>query len=92
MGRASRSLSAGINTITITDKDMNFDNISSAMMLIYDELSKDKKSKSLIKQIDAATDDSEIKKGIVAGVGRLRKLGKNSLADEVEKKTKGFAF
>jgi iron only hydrogenase large subunit-like protein len=71
---------------------MSFDNIGSAMMLIYDELSKDKKSKALIKQIDEATDDSQIKKGIVAGVKRLRELDKNTLADEIEKKTKGFAF
>jgi hypothetical protein len=71
---------------------MNFDNISSAMMLIYDELSKDKKSKALIKQIDEATDGSQIKKGLVAGVRRLRELGKNALADDIEKKTKGFAF
>ena len=71
---------------------MSFDNISSAMMLIYDELVKDKKSKALIKQIDEATDDAQIKKGIVAGVKRLRELGKNALADDVEKKTKGFAF
>lgn len=71
---------------------MNFDNIGTAMGLIFDELSKDKKSKALIKQIDEATDDAAIKKGIVAGVKRLRELGKNTLADEVEKKIKGFAF
>jgi hypothetical protein len=71
---------------------MNMDNIGSAMMLIYDELIKDKKSKALIKQIDEATDDSQIKKGIVAGVARLRELGKNALADDIQKKTKGFAF
>lgn len=71
---------------------MSFDNIGTAMGLIFDELSKDKKSKALIKQIDQATDDAAIKKGIVAGVKRLRELGKNTLADEIEKKTKGFAF
>jgi hypothetical protein len=31
---------------------MSFDNIGTAMGLIFDELSKDKKSKALIKQID----------------------------------------
>lgn len=71
---------------------MSFDNIGTAMGLIFDELSKDKKSKALIKQIDEATDDAAIKKGIVASVKRLRELGKNTLADEIEKKTRGFAF
>ena len=71
---------------------MSFDNISSAMMMIFDELSKDKKSKALIKQIDQATDDAAIKKGMVAGVKRLQELGKNALADDIEKKLKGFAF
>lgn len=71
---------------------MNFDNIGSAMMMIYDELKTDKQSKQLIKRIDRATDDAEIKAGIVEGVKRLRELGKNALADDIEKKTKGFAF
>lgn len=71
---------------------MNFDNIGSAMMMIYDELKNDKESKKLIKQIDSATSDAQIKKGLVAGVNRLRELGRNSLADDIVKKTKGFAF
>jgi hypothetical protein len=71
---------------------MSFDNIGTAMGLIFDELSKDKKSKVLIKQMDEATDDTAIKKGIVAAVARLRELGKNTLADDIVKKTKGFAF
>lgn len=71
---------------------MNMDNIGSAMMMIYDELKNDKASKKLIKQIDEATEDKDVKAGIVAGVKRLRELGKNALADDVEKKTKGFAF
>lgn len=71
---------------------MRFDNIGSALMMIYDELKKDKASKSLIKKIDTAESDEQIKEGIVAGVNRLRELGKNSLADDIEIKTKGFAF
>lgn len=68
------------------------DNIGSALMMIYDELKNDKPSKSLIKKIDTATSDAAIKSGIVAGVKRLRELDKNALADDIEKKTKGFAF
>lgn len=68
------------------------DNIGSAMMMIYDELKKDKASKSLIKMIDKATSDEQIKEGIKAGVKRLRELDKNAIADDIEKKTKGFAF
>lgn len=71
---------------------MNFDNIGSAMMMIYDELKNDKESKKLIKQIDSATSDAQIKKGLIAGVNRLRELDKNSIADDIVKKTKGFAF
>ena len=71
---------------------MNMDAIGSAIMMIYDELKTDKASESLIKKIDAATSDSQIKEGIKAGVKRLRELDKNAIADDIEKKTKGFAF
>jgi hypothetical protein len=71
---------------------MNFDNFGSALMVIYDELKNDKDSKALVKKIDMAESDKQIKEGIVAGVKRLRELGKNALADDIEKKTKGFAF
>lgn len=69
---------------------MSFENIGSAMGILFDELKNDKQSKKLIKQIDQAASDDDIKKGIVPGVKRLRELGKNSLADDLEKKTKGF--
>lgn len=71
---------------------MNMDNIGNAMLLIYDELKNDKESKKLIKKIDSATNDSQIISGIRQGVARLRALGKNALADDIEAKTKGFAF
>lgn len=71
---------------------MNFDNIGSAMMMIYDELKNDKASKQLIKEIDEAENNDQIKIGLRKGVKRLRELGKNALADDIEKKTKGFAF
>lgn len=71
---------------------MNTENISSACLMIYDELKNDKPSKSLINKIDKAKNDEQIKAGIVAGVKRIRELGKITLANEIEKKTKGFAF
>jgi len=71
---------------------MDMDNITSALLMIYDELKKDKTSKALIKTIDSATNDATIKKAIVAGVERLRELDKNNIADDIVKKTKGFAF
>lgn len=71
---------------------MSFDNIGSAMMLLFDELKDDPQSQSLIQEIDEAEDDSQIKSGLRKGVKRLRELGKNALADDIEKKTKGFAF
>jgi hypothetical protein len=66
---------------------MSFDNIGSAMMMIFDELKDDAQSAKLIKEIDSAEDDAQIKKGIKAAVKRLRELGKNALADDIEKKT-----
>lgn len=71
---------------------MYTDNIGSALLMIYDELKNDKASKSLINKIDRATNDKQIKDGIVAGVKRLRELDKNALANDIEEKTKGFAF
>lgn len=71
---------------------MNFDNLSSATLMIYDELKNDKKSKAIIKKIDHATNDEQVKTGIVAAVKRIRELGKHALADDIERKTKGFAF
>lgn len=71
---------------------MNMDNIGSAMMMIYDELKNDKQSKKLIQKIDEAEGDDDVKSGLRDGVKRLRELGKNAIADDIEKKTKGFAF
>lgn len=71
---------------------MSFDSIATAMMLIYDELKNDKASKSLIKKMDSATNDQQIKDGMIACVKRIRELGKYALADDIEMKTKGFAF
>ena len=71
---------------------MNFENIGSAVMMIYDELKNDKASKKLIKKIDAAKSDDQIKEGLREGVKRIRELGKTTLADDIEAKTKGFAF
>jgi hypothetical protein len=42
--------------------------------------------------MDEAEGDDDLKKGLRAGVKRLRELEKFTLADEIEKKTKGFAF
>ena len=69
---------------------MSFDDIGSAMMILFDELKNDKPSKVLIKKIDTATSDAQIRSGMVAGIKRLRELGKHSLADDIEKKIKGL--
>lgn len=71
---------------------MNMDAISSAMMMLFDELKDDAKSKKLIDKMDSASTDAQLKSGLKEGVKRLRELGKNALADDIEKKTKGFAF
>lgn len=69
---------------------MNFDNISKAMMMVFDELNTDPQSKKLIKKIDGATGDAQLKKGIKEGIARIRELGKNSIADVIEAKIKGW--
>lgn len=71
---------------------MSFDNISAAMGILFDELKDDKGSKKIIKQIDEASSDAALKKGMVAGVNRLIELGKHTLADDLKKKLKGFAY
>lgn len=71
---------------------MNLDNIGKATLMIYDELKYDKKSKSIIKEMDEAEGDEDIKSGIKKAVKRLRELGKTTLADDIESKTKGYAF
>ena len=74
------------------EQNMNMDNIGSAMLMIYDELKNDKTSKGIIELIDEAENDDQVKAGIRDAVKRLRELGKNALADDIEQKTKGFAF
>lgn len=69
---------------------MNFENISSAMMMVYDELKNDKPSKALIKKIDTAKSDNQLRDGIRVAIKRLRELDKNALADDIEKKIKGW--
>ena len=71
---------------------MNVENISSACLLMWDALQEDKQSKSLLSKMDKAKNDTQIIDGLKKGVGRLRELGKDNIANEIEKKTKGFAF
>lgn len=70
----------------------DFNDVGDAILLIFDELKRDKESKGLIKRMDGATGDQVLKECLREGVKRLRMLDKNVLADEIEKKTKGFAF
>lgn len=71
---------------------MSYDSIGKAMMIVFDELKNDKQSKAIIKQIDEATTDEKVKDGFRKAVKRLREMGKNALADDVQEKTKGYAF
>ena len=69
---------------------MNFENISSAMLMLFDELKNDKKSEKLIEKMDNADSDEKLKKELTKGIKRLRELDKNALADDIEKKIKGW--
>lgn len=85
-GMRSRNLFGGNHKTS----NMNFDNISSAMMMAFDALKDDPKSKKLIKKIDTAVSDSQLKAGIKQAVIRLRELDKGTIADEIEKKIAGW--
>lgn len=69
---------------------MNFDAISSVMGILFDELKDDKAFKAIIKKIDTASDDMQLKAGMKQGIARLRELGKHTLADDLDKKLKGW--
>lgn len=71
---------------------MSYESIGKAMLIVFDELKDDKQSKSIIKQIDTAKNDEQVKDGFRKAVKRLRELGKNALADDLQEKTKGYAF
>jgi ribosomal protein L7Ae-like RNA K-turn-binding protein len=69
---------------------MSLDSIGSAMLIIYDELKNDKKSKALVKKIDTAKNDETLKEGINEAIKRLRELDKHYLANDIEEKTKSL--
>ena len=69
---------------------MNMDAIGSAMLIIYDNLKDDKKSKKIIKDMDEASGDDVIKKNAKLAIKRLRELNKPAVADDLENKLKGF--
>jgi hypothetical protein len=71
---------------------MDMDAISSACMMIYDELMDDEKSKDVIAKIDKGPGDEAIKEGIREAVARIEELGKITLANDIRTKTTGFAF
>jgi hypothetical protein len=66
------------------------DAIGSAILMVYDCLKDDKQSKSIIKKLDTAKTDVVIKTNLKEGIKRLRELEKSSIADDLEKKLKGF--
>ena len=69
---------------------MNMDAINRAILMIYDELKNDQASKLMIRRLGSADSDSAIKYNLKKGIHRLRELGKNNLADDLESKLKGF--
>jgi hypothetical protein len=70
--------------------NMQVDIISKASLKIYDELKKDSKSKGIINQIDEGQTDLQLTAAIKKGVKRLRELGKNDVADEIESMHENF--
>lgn len=70
---------------------MKIDTIGKASLRIYDELKKDGKSKGIIAQIDEGQTDLQLIAAIKKGVARLRELGKNDVADEIEAMDENFA-
>lgn len=71
---------------------MNFENVTKANLMLFDELIQDPESSEIIDVLDTATSDAEIKQGMIDGVNRLIVLGKISQAEEIKRLAKGFAF
>jgi hypothetical protein len=71
---------------------MDMEGISSACLIIYDELKDDKSAREIIAKIDEAEGDDDIKEGIRLAVTKIEQNGKITLANEIRKKTAGFAF
>jgi ribosomal protein L7Ae-like RNA K-turn-binding protein len=53
---------------------------------------KSKKAQAIVNKIDNATGDDAIKAGIKEAVEYLESKKKHQIANEIKKKTKGFAF
>ena len=69
---------------------MNFENITKATLIIFDELKDDSESKDIIQMIDESEDDSNIQKGLRLALERLEVLGKITLVSDLRDKLKGF--
>ena len=73
---------------------MNFENISKASLIIFDELKDDssEEAQGIIVKMDEATEDNHIKEGIKEAVAYLEKKDKLTLSEQLKEMTKGFAF
>ena len=69
---------------------MNFENITKATLIIFDELKDDSESKDIIQMIDESEDDSNLQKGLRLALERLEVLGKITLVSDLRDKLKGF--
>jgi hypothetical protein len=69
---------------------MNFDNVGQAILKAFDELNQDEQSSEIIDLIDGGENDAEIKKGLNQAIVRLRELGKEDAAKDIEEKIKGW--
>jgi hypothetical protein len=63
---------------------MNFENTGKAILMVFDELQNDEQSTEIIDAIDGGESDAEIVAGLKKGILRLRELGKEEIAKQVE--------
>lgn len=63
---------------------MNFENTGKAILMVFDELQNDEQSAEIIDLIDGGETDAQIIQGLKKGILRLRELGKEDIAKEVE--------
>ena len=70
---------------------MNFNNVSEAIMLVFDTLRYDPESAEIIELIDTAEGDGAIKDSLRKAVKRLDVVNP-AVSKTVQEKTKGFAF
>jgi hypothetical protein len=64
--------------------------LSTAMLIVFNVLEKDKGASAIIEKIDNAESDDSLKDGLRDAIAYLRETDQAAVADDVEGKLQGF--